>query len=260
MKSMVSVASKCDWSLGRTVNINDILFFKMNRFIQRILVDDTEQLYGMWRLLTMCLWHVSDSVDHLHNFTFNSHDYRCLLSLWFVSIHAESLHFFSLGTQKYNKPKLPNWNGYTIKTADCLSLWCDVIRTERHSVWLSCVCVWFTEWFEDGGTWEFMTRLAGGGDEVTSLWSLFSVLKISEVGRPDLHLCKFNWVFVALPVEPVDPLWKNRKSTNDEKEARKVRYLTLQSHLSTHTTHITEEEEILLEQSDSCLYYTEGEK
>ena len=47
MKSMVSVASKCDWSLGRTVNINDILFFRVNRFIQSILVDDTEQLQGM---------------------------------------------------------------------------------------------------------------------------------------------------------------------------------------------------------------------
>lgn len=44
MKSMVSVASKCDWSLGRTVNINDILFFKMNRFIQCILVDNTDYL------------------------------------------------------------------------------------------------------------------------------------------------------------------------------------------------------------------------
>ena len=65
---------------------------------------------------------------------------------------------------------------------------------------------------------------------------------------------------MALPVEPVDPLWKNRKSTNDGKQARKVRYPTLQIHLSTHTTQITEEQEILLEQSDSFLYYTEGEK
>lgn len=55
------------------------------------------------------------------------------------------------------------------------------------------------------------------GDEVwrreglMSLWSLFSALKISEVGRPYLHLCKLDRVFVALPVEPVDPLWKKQQ-------------------------------------------------
>lgn len=59
----------------------------------------------------------------------------------------------------------------------------------------------------------------------TSLRSLLSALKISEVDRPDLHLCKFDRVFVALPVEPVDPL---RKSRSYEKTAAMLKNHTHQ--------------------------------
>lgn len=85
-----------------------------------------------------------------------------------------------------------------------------------HSVvWLPVrvfVCSSVRECLKDGGAQMLMP-----GDEVwrreglMSLWSLFSALKISEVGRPYLHLCKLDRVFVALPVEPVDPLWKKQQ-------------------------------------------------
>lgn len=87
-----------------------------------------------------------------------------------------------------------------------------------HSVvWLPVrvfVCSSVRECLKDGGAQMLMP-----GDEVwrreglMSLWSLFSALKISEVGRPYLHLCKLDRVFVALPVEPVDPLWKKQQQT-----------------------------------------------
>lgn len=39
-----------------------------------------------------------------------------------------------------------------------------------------------------------------------TLGTFSPALKIFEVRRPELHLCKFYRVLVALPVEPVDPL------------------------------------------------------
>lgn len=70
------------------------------------------------------------------------------------------------------------------------------------------VCVYFRELFKNDVT---LTRLEGEMEMgFTSLRSFFSVLKISEVHWPNLHLCKFNGVFVTFPVEPVDPLWKSR--------------------------------------------------
>lgn len=83
-----------------------------------------------------------------------------------------------------------------------------------HSVVWLYVCSCVRECLKAGGAQMLMP-----GDEVwrreglMSLWSLFSALKISEVGRPYLHLCKLDRVFVALPVEPVDPLWKKPNKT-----------------------------------------------
>lgn len=39
-----------------------------------------------------------------------------------------------------------------------------------------------------------------------TLGTFFPALEIFEVRRPELHLCEFYGVLVALPVEPVDPL------------------------------------------------------
>lgn len=39
-----------------------------------------------------------------------------------------------------------------------------------------------------------------------TLGTFSPALEILEVRRPELHLCKFYRVLVALPVEPVDPL------------------------------------------------------
>lgn len=51
-----------------------------------------------------------------------------------------------------------------------------------------------------------------------TLGTFFPALEIFEVRRPELHLCEFYGVLVALPVEPVDPLQgggeKKRKGGN----------------------------------------------
>lgn len=50
-----------------------------------------------------------------------------------------------------------------------------------------------------------------------TLGTFSPALEIFEVRRPELHLCEFYRVLVALPVEPVDPLQgggKKRKGGN----------------------------------------------
>lgn len=53
-----------------------------------------------------------------------------------------------------------------------------------------------------------------------TLGTFSPALKIFEVRRPELHLCKFYWVLVALPVEPVDPLHVEGGGNEREKPMR----------------------------------------
>lgn len=43
-----------------------------------------------------------------------------------------------------------------------------------------------------------------------NLRTFSTALEIFEIRRPELHLCKFYRVLVALPVEPVDPLQEEK--------------------------------------------------
>lgn len=92
----------------------------------------------------------------------------------------------------------------------CLILWWVFhFLTARIVITFSVIVfVCFREEGVCGDEVEMRRRGVGG---CRSLRSLFSALKISEVGRSDLHLCKLNGVFMTFPVEPVDPLQEYRE-------------------------------------------------
>lgn len=67
---------------------------------------------------------------------------------------------------------------------------------------------------------------------LVTLGTFSPALEIFEVRRPELHLCEFYRVLVALPVEPVDPLQggggeKKRKGGNqgEKPTGRTVRFI-----------------------------------
>lgn len=123
---------------------------------------------------------------------------RSWLNRYCWTIHTQTQQPVSRGTQKWGNIITRTTHGTFGSLAYYYRL---PARTLVKSNCLS-LCVF------DG--WVRMKTRWGRGAGFTSLRSLFSALKVSEVGRPNLHLCKFNGVLVALPVEPVDPLWKSR--------------------------------------------------
>lgn len=74
-----------------------------------------------------------------------------------------------------------------------------------------------------------------------TLGTFFPALEIFEVRRPELHLCEFYGVLVALPVEPVDPLQgggkKKKKGWKSRREAHGT-YCTM--HQRKHSFHDTQ--------------------
>lgn len=67
------------------------------------------------------------------------------------------------------------------------------------------------------------------------LRSLSSSLKVSEVGRSDLHLSKLNGVLVTLPVEPVHTLEKKKKIIGVNFTSKLIKGVTNKIHLKKNT-------------------------
>lgn len=92
-----------------------------------------------------------------------------------------------------------------------------------------------------------MCRRSGDGFFFLMTLGTFSpALEIFEVRRPELHLCEFYRVLVALPVEPVDPLQgggggKKKKGWKSRREAHGT-YCTI--HQRKHSFHNTQPREI----------------
>lgn len=174
---------------------------------QRDVTDSTFIHNVLWGvILTMCLWHVADQWMHLHTFTMNSSLQMFIQITHVVHVHSRSSDL-ALPSNIYNHTYQQCQSGVAGHNTVCFfggnvamfmshsqnAITFSVIVFCLVSILLN-ICI--DDWC--------------GVDEEgvhTSLWSF-----ISEVIRPNLHLCKFNWVFVALPVEPVDPLQKERIS------------------------------------------------
>lgn len=90
--------------------------------------------------------------------------------MYCMSIHAHQTHRYFL-LERGNivtHTTVPNWDGYTKQTANCLILWCNITRSFSHSQnWTTFsvivfVCVYFRDRCENEGTQKFMM---GNGDE-----------------------------------------------------------------------------------------------
>lgn len=166
------------------------------------------------RPLTMCLWHGTNAFDPFNiscMITFVWSPYKHLDN---VSPHAKEntlLHWFI--SQQYDHTDDRAKNDTNTLTSPGFSFFFHNQNWTTFSMIVFWVCS--REWFADFKEKWWHTKGRRGGVEeeemrggFRSLWAFSSALEIFEVRRPKLHLCKFYRVLMALPVEPVDPLWK----------------------------------------------------